>query len=205
MVFRREDDEDEITQSTYPSLRDAQKPAVIMLPGTMEEPDEDQPRMFKRVIIRISRRPPAPQFTSSTGDWGSIDLPWELLEVSDFGLYEPDTYFGSSYTEGDKSDSSYDEPLMIEDTFMKGFVCCGQTVNSLHGLLMHYEIHHVPQMPQPPREDSAPSIKAAVATRIAKKIEEEANRKLRRRTQLKTNHFQSKRKSGHLDLKSKDF
>jgi hypothetical protein len=108
--------------------------------------DEDQPGMFKRVIIRISRRPSAPKRISS------FDSVLDSNELSGSPLFESANFFGSWLeidTDDDDSDfldvKSYSYLAMLENNFMKDYLCCNQTLDSLHDLLWHYEIHHAQQ------------------------------------------------------------
>jgi hypothetical protein len=192
MLFRTEDDEDEVLQSPHQNFRKV-KPlfgSLGMKPGAGNEKDEDEPGSFKRVTIRIAREPPAGQSTASLKDeWINIGLPPNFYRTNAFTFYDSedpwndpwnDAYPDSDFNDVNSADSYY---ALLEDNFMKDFLCCGKTIPTLHDLLQHYEESHPQEKPgftgtasaaQRARETSTPDTKAAIAAQAVTAILEQS-------------------------------
>jgi hypothetical protein len=55
MLFRTEEDEDQVTQTTSSQAKETQLIARVTPPHVRPNEEEDKPGMFKRVIIRVLR------------------------------------------------------------------------------------------------------------------------------------------------------
>jgi hypothetical protein len=138
MLFRTEDDEDEVLQSPHQNFRKV-KPlfgSLGMKSGAGNEKDEDEPGLFKRVTIRIARGPPAGQSTASLKDeWINIGLPSHFYRTNVFTFYDSEDPWNDAYPDVSSADSYC---ALLENNFMKDFLCCGKTIPTLHDLVQHY-------------------------------------------------------------------